>query len=67
MWSINRALTDRRDPDPFVAFSCGRATCRMADLVELADFVAELGRVLGPTGVQKIAPDASRKVRRRCS
>lgn len=64
LWSINRALTDRRDPDPFVTFSCGRATCRMADLVELADLVAKLGQVLGAVGVQETSPKTSRKLRR---
>mgnify|MGYP001562319802 CR=1 FL=1 len=65
LWSINRALTDRKDPDPFVTFSGGRAACRTADLVELADLVAELGRTLGPVDVQETSPSGSKKLRRR--
>lgn len=65
MWSINRALTDRRDPDPFVTFSGGRAACRMVDLLELADLLGELGRGLDERGVQKTSPKPSSKLRRR--
>ena len=65
LWSINRALTDRRDPDPFVNFSRGRAMCRVVDLVELADLVADLGRRLDDEDVLKNAPDQSKKLRRR--
>lgn len=43
LWSIDRALTDLRDPDPFVVVSAGRACCRLEDLAQLAALVADLG------------------------
>ena len=40
--SLPRAWTDAADPDPFVLLAAGRCALRVADLVALADLVAEL-------------------------
>ena len=42
MWSIDRALTDQRDPDPFVTISSGRSVFRMEDLKDLAQITQDL-------------------------
>jgi hypothetical protein len=47
LWSIDRALTDLGDPDPFVVVSAGRCVLRMEDLVQLAEIVRSLARQLG--------------------
>jgi hypothetical protein len=39
MLSIDRALTDLGDPDPFVIVSAGRAVFRMEDLLQLVTVV----------------------------
>jgi hypothetical protein len=42
LWSVDRALTDWRDPDPFVELSAGRAVLRVDDVQELAVFMRAL-------------------------
>jgi hypothetical protein len=47
--SLPRAWTDAADLDPFVVLAEGRSAFRVADLVVLADLVAELSD-LRPSG-----------------
>ena len=43
-WSVPRQWTDVVAPDPEIVFGRGRATLRLADLLELADLVTRLRR-----------------------
>lgn len=42
LWSVDRALTDLRDRDPFVTFSRGRANLTLAGALQLARVVRDL-------------------------
>ena len=51
MWSVDRALTDWRDPDPFLELSAGRAVLRVDDARDLALLLLALAEDGGEHGV----------------